>query len=327
MPEAMPIAGGDADAGAGAPAPPSAPRRVSSRTAASTCSATGPSSTSMERSCSMGRVSPTTVGLPSSPQGPSPSWRGPTRVRREAGTVARPSGSTLQGSQSRSATESTAGSEISTSCMPSSCSSSRRRKEPSSSSRRTPLGEGEVEQRRHLGPHLTRLAVDGVAAEQDEVEGSGDAQRGRQGPRRGERVRSRERGIGHVQARGGTPGHPLAQDVLRTGGPERHDRAGSPRGLRQRDPLGHGAAAVRVHLEVDAVADQSPLLEAERLGERDLFGERRDPQRLSLGSCHRDAALTSPRQRRAPAPRPGPWPGCGRSARRGSTTPPRPPGS
>ena len=191
-----------------------------------------------------------------------------------------------------------------------------------------PAREGEVEQRRHLGPDLTRLAVDGVAAEQDEVEGAGDAQRGRQGPRRGERVGSGEHRVGHVQPGGGTPGHPLAQDVLRTGGPERHDRARAARGLRQRDPLGHGAAAVRVHLEVDVVADQSPLLEAERLGQRDLLDERRDPQRPPLGSRHR-TALTSPRrQRRARAPRPGPgWPGCRRSARRGSTTPPRPPGS
>ena len=112
------------------------------------------------------------------------------------------------------------------------------------------------------------------------------------------------------------------------GGPERDDGARSPGGLGQGDPLGDGASAVRVHLEVDAVADQPPPLEAERLGERHLLGQRRDPQRLPLGSRHR-TALTSPRrQRRAPAPRPGPgWPGCGRSARRGSTTPPRPPGS
>ena len=67
-----------------------------------------------------------------------------------------------------------------------------------------------------------------------------------------------------------------------------------PRGLGQRDPLRDGAAAVRVHLEVDAVADQSPLLEAERLGERDLLGERRDPQGLPLGR------VTGPRSR-APA--------------------------
>ncbi len=154
-----------------------------------------------------------------------------------------------------------------------------------------PAGEREVEERRHLGPHLPGLPVNGVAAEQDEIEGTRGAQRGRQGPRRGERVGAGEGRVADVQARGRPPGDRLAQDVLGPGGPEGDHGARPPGGPGQRDPLGHGAAAVRVHLDVDAPAHQPSLLEAERRRDRDLLGQRRDPQRLPGGTPHR-AALT-----------------------------------
>ena len=147
-----------AGAGAGSASAPgrrptsSAPRRRSSRTASSTCSSSGPSSTRFARAWSMGRVSPTTVGLPSSPQGPAPSSAAPIRVRRSAGTAARPAGSTLQGSQRRSATDRTAGRVISASWVPSSCSSSRRSAAPRSSRWRTPLAKGRSSSSATSGP-------------------------------------------------------------------------------------------------------------------------------------------------------------------------------
>ena len=119
-----------------------APRWASVRTASSTCVATGPSSTRRARWCSMARVAPTTVGLPASPHGPGPRRRAVSRVSRSGDTAARPSGSTLQGSQSRSATDSTAGSVTSTCWVPSSCSSSSRHTAPRSCTRRTPLAKG-----------------------------------------------------------------------------------------------------------------------------------------------------------------------------------------
>ena len=88
-----------------------------------------------------------------------------------------------------------------------------------------PAGEGEVEQLGDLGPHLSRLAVDGVAAQQHEVEGAGGAQRGRQGPCGRERVRSGERLVADVEPRVGPPGHRLAEHVLGARGPEGHDGA------------------------------------------------------------------------------------------------------
>ena len=135
-------------------------------------------------------------------------------MSRAGDTAARPVGSTLQGSQRRSATESTAGSATSTSCVPSSCSSSRRKTGPGVLQPADPAGEGEVEQLGQLGADLSGLPVDGVAAEEDEVERPGGAQRGGQGARRGQGVGARERRVADVQPGVGAPGHRLAQDVL-----------------------------------------------------------------------------------------------------------------
>ncbi len=129
-----------------------APRAWSNRTASATCASSGPSRTRKARACSRARVAPTSVGLPASPQGPGPSAPASTLVRRSGATAARPSGSTLQGSQRRSATERTAGSASSTSWAPSSCSSSRRQTEPRSSMRRTPLAKGRSSSSASSGP-------------------------------------------------------------------------------------------------------------------------------------------------------------------------------
>ena len=196
-----------------------APRRVELAHRLSTCVSTGPSRTSIERSCSMALVAPTTVGLPASPQGPGPSPAASIRVSRAGATAARPSGSTLQGSQRRSATESTAGSASSTSCVPSSCSSSRRHTGPRSSQSAHPAGEGQVEQLGQLGPDLPGLPVDGVAAEQHEVEGAGGPQHGGQGARRRQGVGARERRVADVQAGVRPPGHPSRSTSSAPGGP------------------------------------------------------------------------------------------------------------
>ena len=149
---AFPLPGSGALATAVAGSASSAPRRRSSRTASWTCWSSGPSSTRFARAWSIGRVSPTTVGLPASPQGPSPRSAAPIRVRRSAGTAARPSGSTLQGSQSRSATDRTAGRAISTSWKPSSSSSSSPSVAPRSSRRRTPPAKGRSRSSATSGP-------------------------------------------------------------------------------------------------------------------------------------------------------------------------------
>ena len=154
-----------------------------------TCASTGPSRTSRARACSIGprRADHRRAARPR-PRGPGRGRPASTRVSRAGGTAARPAGSTLQGSQRRSATESTAGSASSTSCVPSSCSSSRRQTGPAVLQPADAAGEGEVEQLGQLGADLPGLPVDGVAAEQDEVEGAGRAQHGGEGARRGQGV-------------------------------------------------------------------------------------------------------------------------------------------
>ncbi len=74
-----------------------------------------------------------------------------------------------------------------------------------------------------------------------------------------------------------SPGHRLAQDVLGAGGPERDHRAGAAALPGQRNPLGDGPPAVRVHLDAHAVAHQPAVPELERLGQRDLLGQGRNP--------------------------------------------------
>ena len=142
-----------------------------------------------------------------------------------------------------------------------------------------PTGEGQIQQLGDLGPHLTRLTVDGVAAEEHEIEGAGGTQRGRQRPCGRERVRSAEHLVADVDSRVGPPGHRLAEHVLGARGPEGDDGARASGRARQDDALGHGTSAVHVHLEADSPAHQPPTLEAHRLGDGDLLDERGDPQR------------------------------------------------
>ena len=100
-----------------------------------------------------------------------------------------------------------------------------------------PAGEGAIEQLGHLGAHLPRLPVDGVAAEQHEVEGTGGAQRGSERVCGGQRVGAGERVVAEVQPRVGPPGHRLAQRVIGARWAECHDRAGATGRVRQSDPL------------------------------------------------------------------------------------------
>ena len=175
-----------------------------------------------------------------------------TRVSRAGATAARPAGSTLQGSQRRSATESTAGSASSTSCVPSSCSSSRRQTGPRSCSRRTPLAKGRSSSSASSGPTCPvspsmelrprRTRSKGPAARSA-------AARARAVARVSEPAKA---GVAGVQPGVGAPGHRLAQDVLGARWAERHHGAGAAGVPGERDPLGHRPAAVRVHLDAHA---------------------------------------------------------------------------
>ena len=124
-------------------------------------------------------------------------------------------------------------------------------------------GEGEPEQLRQLGSDLSGLPVDGVAAEEDEVERPRRPQGGRQCARRGQGVGARERLVAHVEAGVRAPGHALAQDVLRARRPERDHRARAAAVAREEHAFGDGAAAVGVHLEGHAVAGEPAPLEAQ----------------------------------------------------------------
>ena len=52
-------------------------------------------------------------------------------------------------------------------------------------------------------------------------------------------------------------------------------------------PCGHGPPAVGVHLDLHAGAHQPAVPELERLGQRDLLGQGRDPQRITDRPAHR----------------------------------------
>ncbi len=121
----------------------SAPRACSISIASSTCSSSvAPAARRRTRSTAITFTGPTQVGEPSSPQGPSPRSAAPTRVISRAGTAARPGGSTLVGSVSRSAHESIAGSRTSASTQPSSSSQRAKTRPPSIVNTRTPVRNG-----------------------------------------------------------------------------------------------------------------------------------------------------------------------------------------
>ena len=139
-------------------------------------------------------------------------------------------------------------------------------------------GEREVEQLGQLGPDLARLAVDRIAAEQDEVIGSSSTQRRRQRLCRGERVGAGECVVAQVQALVGPPRHCLTQDIVGAGWSERHHGAAATGITRQLHAFGHRTAAVRVHLDDHPGAYEPPVFQTERFGERDLLGQRGDAQ-------------------------------------------------
>ncbi len=147
-------------------------------------------------------------------------------------------------------------------------------------------GEGKSEHLRQLRSDLPGLPVDGVAAEEDKVERPRCPQGGRQSARGGHGVRARERLVAHVEADVRAPGNRLAQDVLRARRPERDHRARAAGVAGEDHPFCDGAAAVGVHLEGHAVAGEPAVLEAQRLGQRYLFGERRDTERVPRGAGH-----------------------------------------
>ena len=155
-------------------------------------------------------------------------------------------------------------------------------------------GEGEVEQLGQLRADLAGLPVDGVAAEEDQVEGPGVPQDGGQRTGRRQGVRAGESGVAGVEPGVGAPGHGLAQDVLRARWPERHHGAGPAGVAGQRDALGHGAAAVGVHLDADARADEPALHELQRFRQRHLLGQHGNAQRVTRGPGHPQRPSAAP---------------------------------
>ncbi len=209
---------------AGVPAP-SAPRASSRRTASSTCSASGPSSTTQARSCSIGWISPTTVGLPVGPPRARAELRG-AEPRNARGGHGRPSrrvdlarvaqalrhrehGRQRDLDVLRAVVVLELEAEVVTEVL-----------EPAH-----PAGEGEVQQLGQLGSDLAGLAVERIEPEQHEVVGAGHPHGGGQRPRRGQGVGAGERGVAEMQTRVGPPRDRLAEDVLCARRPERHDGA------------------------------------------------------------------------------------------------------
>ena len=202
-----------------------APRAAKASTAAATWSATDPDNTRASRSWCMTRTAPTTVGLPAMPHGPSPRSADVSRRNRSADTARRPSGSTLHGSHSRSATETTAGRVMSTSSEPSSSSRSSSSPPSTSSRRRGATRERHARQLRQLRADLSGVTVRRIPTDEHEIERPLVGQCGRQRPGRRQRVRPDERRVADVHAGVRPPRHRLPEDVLRRRRPEREDRA------------------------------------------------------------------------------------------------------
>ena len=151
--------------------------------------------------------------------------------------------------------------------------------------------EREVEQLGQLGPDLAGVGVDRVPAREHEVERAFSREGGGQRLGRRERVGTGERGVGHVDtvdvdAAIESPRDRLAQRVFGRRRTEREDGDARARALGcELDRLAHRAAAVRVQLELDAVAAQPAVGSELHL--------------LELGNLlhqHRDAHQTLPRE-------------------------------
>ena len=224
--------------------------------------------------CSMGRVSPTTVGLPSLSPGPGAELghadpgeafrrdaRPPGRVHLAG--VAETFGHREDGRQGDLGLlgtvvvlelEAQCGAEVLQVA--------------------DPAGEGAIEQLGHLGAHLPRLPVDGVAAEQHEVEGTRGTQRGSERVCGGQRVRAGEHVVAEVQPRVGPPGHRLAQRVIGARWAEGHDRAGAPVACASVTPAETARRQYPFISRSTFAPNQPPALEAHRLGDRDLLDAR-----------------------------------------------------
>ena len=134
------------------------------------------------------------------PTGPAPRSAAVRRRMRSAGTAARPGGSTLVGSHSRSAHERTAGSSTSACSQPSSCSQRASTRVAVDREVADAGEEREVEQLGELGTDLAGVGVDRVAAGEHEVERAFARERGGERLRGRERVGAGERGVGDVHA-------------------------------------------------------------------------------------------------------------------------------
>ena len=181
-----------------------------------------------------------------------------------------------------------------------------RRAVPSIERWRTPLRNGKVAQLGELGADLTGVGVDRVAAGEHEVERAVVCERGRERLRGGERVGTGERGVGDehavdVDVAVEAPRDRFAQRVLGGRRPERDDgdvRARARR--RELDGLTHRAPAVRVELEVDAVAPEPPVgAELHLLELRDLLHQNGDPHRPRILTVRTPRVAREPAQRRA----------------------------
>ena len=195
---------------------------------------------------------------------------------------------------SRSAVESTAGNATSACTQPSSC-SQRADATPSFDVEVTHAGEeGQTDQLGELGTHLAGVAVDGVAPDEHEIERPELLDRGGERPRRRQGVGTGEGAVGDEHAVGGDvtferPRDRLAQRVFGTRRTEGDEGARAVGVVREVDGLRHGAAAVRVHLEVETVALEPPVGAELHLFERgDLLDERGDTHD---GSRYREGAL------------------------------------
>ena len=149
--------------------------------------------------------------------------------------------------------------------------------------------ERKIAQLRELGADLTGVGVDRVTPGEHEIERALVSECGRECSRRRQRVRAGEGGVGDehavdVDRSRETPRDRLAQRVLggrRSERDHRHARAGAYR--RELDGLADRAAAVRVELEVDAVASQPSVgAELHLLEARDLLHQNGDPHKVRL---------------------------------------------
>src|SRR5581483_6070675 len=142
--------------------------------------------------------------------------------------------------------------------------------------------EGQTGELGDLGTDLAGVRVDGVATDQHEVEGTLALDHRGERARRRQRVRTGERRVGDEDAAVGSPRDRLAEHVFCRWRPERDHRARPVGELRELDALAHGAAAVRVQLELEPIAHQPAVwAELHRFELRHLLDQRGDPHRGS----------------------------------------------